>query len=449
MDKPKVLIVDDDDEVRTQMKWALSAYYEVSLAEDRQTALALLNKTKPNVVTLDLGLPPSPGDTTEGFLALADMLQLDPLLKVLVITGQNERKNGMEAIGQGAYDFFSKPVKVDDLKVVLERAIHVQNLERERRDLFEKNTFDSFEGMIGSSPQMQKVFATIEKVANTDAPVLISGESGTGKELVARGIHRRSARSAGPFIAINCGAIPENLLESELFGHEKGAFTGAHMQRQGRIEMAQGGTLFLDEIGELSATLQVKLLRFLQEHEIERVGGRSLIHIDARVLAATNIDLTKAMSTGRFREDLYYRLGVVNLSMPPLREREGDIPLLAKAFVQRQTAGREKNLAFTAKALTTLESYTWPGNVRELENRIQRAAIMAENGRITPQDLALTSLPEHEDQSLSKARETVEREMVAAALARNKGNLTRAAADLEISRPSLYELIEKLGIVRK
>jgi len=449
MDKPKVLIVDDDDEVRTQMKWALSSDYEVSLAEDRQKALDLLNRNRPNVVTLDLGLPPSPGDTTEGFLALADMLQLDPLLKVLVITGQNERKNGMEAIGQGAYDFFSKPVKVEDLKIVLERAIHVQNLERERRDLFEKDRFDAFEGMIGSSAQMQKVFATIEKVSNTDAPVLISGESGTGKELVARAIHKRSSRNSGPFIAINCGAIPENLLESELFGHEKGAFTGAHMQRQGRIEMAQGGTLFLDEIGELSAALQVKLLRFLQEHEIERVGGRSLIHIDARVLAATNVDLTKAMATGRFREDLYYRLSVVNISMPMLREREGDIPLLAKAFLCRQTAGRNKNLILTAKALAALESHTWPGNVRELENRIQRAAIMAENGRIMPLDLALTSQPEHEDQSLSKARESVEREMVSAALARNKGNLTRAAADLEISRPSLYELIEKLGIVRK
>ncbi len=311
MDKPKVLIVDDDDEVRTQMKWALSPQYEVSLAEDRPTALSLLSKDRPNVVTLDLGLPPSPGDTREGFLALADMLQLDPLLKVLVITGQNERENGMEAIGQGAYDFFSKPVKVDDLKIVLQRAIHVQYLERERRDLFEKDRFAAFEGMIGSSAQMQHVFATIEKVSNTDAPVLICGESGTGKELVARAIHRRSPRSSGPFIAINCGAIPENLLESELFGHEKGAFTGAHMQRQGRIEMAQGGTLFLDEIGELSGPLQVKLLRFLQEHEIERVGGRSLIHIDARVLAATNIDLTKGMAEGSFREDLYYRLGVV------------------------------------------------------------------------------------------------------------------------------------------
>jgi two-component system NtrC family response regulator len=431
------------------MKWALSAEYEVSLAEDRPTALDLLNKQKPNIVTLDLGLPPSPGDTTEGFLALADMLQLDPLLKVLVITGQNERKNGIEAIGQGAYDFFSKPVKVEDLKIVLGRAIHVQNLERERRDLFEKDRFDAFEGMIGSSPQMQAVFTTISKVSNTDAPVLISGESGTGKELVARAIHRRSSRNSGPFIAINCGAIPENLLESELFGHEKGAFTGAHAQRQGRVEMAQGGTLFLDEIGELSAALQVKLLRFLQEREIERVGGRTLIRIDTRVLAATNVDLTKAMAAGTFREDLYYRLGVVNLSMPPLRERRGDISLLAKAFLHRQTAGHEKSLVFTPKAFATLESHAWPGNVRELENRIQRAAIMAENGRITSEDLALASYTGHEEQSLNKAREAVEREMIEAALARNKGNLTRAAADLEVSRPSLYELIGKLGIVRK
>jgi two-component system NtrC family response regulator len=449
MDRPRVLIVDDDDELRTQMKWALNTDYEVYLAEDRPTALDVLHKAKPNIVTLDLGLPPSPGDTTEGFLALADMRQLDPLLKVLVITGQNERKNGIEAIGQGAYDFFSKPVKVEELKIVIERAIHVQNLERERRELFEKDRFDAFEGMIGNSPRMRDVFATIEKVSRTDAPVLISGESGTGKELVARAIHRKSSRNSGPFIAINCGAIPENLLESELFGHEKGAFTGAHAQRQGRVEMAQGGTLFLDEIGELSPALQVKLLRFLQEREIERVGGRTLIRIDARVLAATNVDLTKAMAAGKFREDLYYRLGVVNLALPALRERSGDIALLAKAFLHRQASGGDKSLVFTPKALTALESHAWPGNVRELENRIQRAAIMAENGKIAPEDLALSSRPEHEEQSLSKAREAVEREMIEAALARNKGNLTRAAADLEVSRPSLYELIGKLGIVRK
>jgi len=297
---------------------------------------------------------------------------------------------------------------------------------------------------------MQKVFVTIEKVAGADVPVLIAGESGTGKELVAHAIHRRSPRKDKPFIAINCGAIPESLLESELFGHEKGSFTGAHVQRQGRVELAQGGTLFLDEIGELSGALQVKLLRFLQQRQIERIGGRSLIAVDARVVAATNVDLTKAMAEGRFREDLYYRLNVVNVTIPPLRERDGDCILLAKAFLQRQAQRHQKSLVFTPKALQVIESHGWPGNVRELENRIQRAAIMAENGRITHQDLGLNSATtEYMGQSLGKAREAVERQMIEAALARNKGNLSRAAIELEISRPSLYELIQKLGITRR
>jgi two-component system NtrC family response regulator len=450
MDKPRILIVDDDDEVRTQMKWALAERYEILMAEDRPGALRLLNEGKPNVVTLDLGLPPSPGDNREGFLALTDLLQSDPLLKIVVITGQGDRENGRQAIGLGAYDFFSKPIDVVELKVVIDRAIHVQELDRERRELVATDEFQSYEGILGCSLQMRGVFGTIEKISASDASVLIVGESGTGKELVARAIHRRSSRKNGPFITINCGAIPDNLLESELFGHEKGAFTGAHIQRQGRIEMAQGGTLFLDEIGELPPSLQVKLLRFLQEREIERVGGRSLIPVDARVLAATNIDLRKAMSEGRFREDLYYRLGVVVLSMPPLRQREGDIEMLAKAFLQRQAGVQQKNLIFTPKALEAIGAYPWPGNVRELENRIQRAAIMAENGRITPKDLALAPNSHNYDgPTLENAREAVERQMVEAALARNKGNLTRAAAELEISRPSLYDLIDKLGISRR
>lgn len=449
MDKHRILIVDDDDEVRTQMKWALNQDYEVLLADDRPSALELLKQEQPCAVTLDLGLPPAAGDTREGFLAPADMLQTDPLLKVIVVTGQDEKENGMEAIGQGAYDFFCKPVNIGHLKVVLDRAIRVQELERGRRELLGNDQFDSFEGIIGGSSQIQSLFGTIEKVAGTPASVLIVGESGTGKEMAARAIHRRSLRAAGPFVAINCGAIPENLLESELFGHEKGAFTGAHLQRQGRIEMAQGGTLFLDEIGELSGALQVKLLRFLQEHEIERVGGRTTINVDARILAATNIDLSKAMAAGRFREDLYYRLAVVVVRMPPLRERQGDIPLLAKAFLQRQSSEQKKALIFTPKCIKAMESYGWPGNVRELENRIQRAAIMAENGRIAPEDLGLSQYSEFEGQGLGKARQAVERQMVESALARNKGNLTRAAAELEISRPSLYELIEKLGISRR
>jgi two-component system NtrC family response regulator len=450
VDKPKILIVDDDDELRAQMKWGLNPYYEVLLAEDRASALETVKKEKPGAVTLDLGLPPSAGDTREGFLALSDMLQTDPLLKVLVVTGQDEKENGIEAIGQGAYDFFCKPVNIDELKVVLDRAIRVRDLESGRLEKIEnQNQTESFEEIIGVSPQIQSVFGTIDKVSGTEAPVLIIGESGTGKELVASAIHRRSARKNAPFVPINCGAIPENLLESELFGHEKGSFTGAHVQRQGRVEMANGGTLFLDEIGELSAALQVKLLRFLQQHEIERIGGRTAIRIDARIIAATNMDLTKAMSEGRFREDLYYRLAVVVVSMPPLRERTGDVQLLANTFLQRQASTQQKSLIFTPKAVKAIESHNWPGNVRELENRIQRAAIMAENGRITPKDLGISQYSEFEGQGLGKARQAVERQMVEAALARNKGNLTRAAAELEISRPSLYELIDKLGIPRR
>ncbi|HEY2382543.1 MAG TPA: PEP-CTERM-box response regulator transcription factor [Terriglobia bacterium] len=449
MDKPKILIVDDDDEVRTQMKWALASEYDVLLADDRPSALDLVRNNRPNAVTLDLGLPPCAGDTREGFLALSDMLQLDPLMKIVVVTGQNEKENGIEAIGQGAYDFFCKPVNVAELKVVLDRAIHIQQFELGRIESVGNSATTSFEEILGASAQIQTVFGTIQKVSGTDASVLIGGESGTGKELVARAIHARSSRKSGPFVAINCGAIPENLLESELFGHEKGSFTGAHMQRQGRIEMADHGTLFLDEIGELSGTLQVKLLRFLQQHQIERVGGRTAINVDARILAATNVDLVKAMADGRFREDLYYRLAVVVISMPPLRERQGDIRLLADAFLQRQAAGQKKNLIFTPKAIKALESHNWPGNVRELENRIQRAAIMAENGRIGPKDLGMSQYSEFEGQGLNKARAAVERQMVEAALTRNKGNLTRAAAELEISRPSLYELIDKLGIPRR
>lgn len=431
------------------MKWALTSHYDVLLAEDRQGALELLKRDKPGVVTLDLGLPPSPGDTREGFLALTDMLQVDPLLKVLVVTGQDEKENGMEAIGLGAYDFFCKPVNIDELKVVLDRAVHIQELERGRIELMSSDQVESFEGIIGDSPQMQAVFSAMDKVSRSEASVLIAGESGTGKELVARAIHRRSPRCNGPFIAINCGAIPENLLESELFGHEKGSFTGAHVQRQGRVELSHGGTLFLDEIGELSGSLQVKLLRFLQEHEIERVGGRTSIHVDARIIAATNIDLTKAMAEGRFREDLYYRLAVVVIAMPPLRQRQGDIQVLARTFLQRQGASQGKTLIFTPKAIKAMETHGWPGNVRELENRIQRASIMAENGRITPKDLGISQYSEFEGQGLGKARQAVERQMIEAALARNKGNLTRAAAELEISRPSLYELLEKLGIPRR
>jgi two-component system, NtrC family, response regulator len=449
MEKPKILVVDDDDEVRTQMRWALAQQYEVLLAEDRKGALETLKAHRPSVVTLDLGLPPSPGDTREGFAALADLLHSDPSLKVIVITGQDEKTNGARAIAQGAYDFFCKPVKTDELRIVLERALKVALLQKEHREMLANDQAESFEGILGSSRQIQAVFSAIRKMSASDASVLIAGESGTGKELVARAIHRLSARKDGPFIAINCGAIPENLLESELFGHEKGSFTGAHAQRRGRIEMAEGGTLFLDEIGELSGPLQVKLLRFLQDHEVERVGGRSIIKVDTRVVAATNVDLAKAMSEGRFREDLYYRMAML-VALPPLRERAGDTMLLANAFLQRQAVALQKSLVFTSKATKVIESHGWPGNVRELENRIQRAAIMAENGRVTPEDLSLTSIhAEFGGQGLFNAREALDRQMIEAALAKTRGNLSRAAMELAISRPTLYELMDKLGMSRK
>ena len=290
-----------------QMHWALTQDYEVFLAHDRASALHVFQAEKPIVVTLDLGLPPHPRDMEEGFQTLSAILQEKATAKVIVITGNEDREYALRAIGQGAYDFFRKPIEIDELKVILRRALHVAQLEQEHRALQQRLGCEAFETMIGSSPQMQAVFATLRKVAASDVPVLVVGESGTGKELVARALHQQSGRTAAPFVAINCGAIPETLLESELFGHEKGAFTGAHMQRKGKIESAQGGTLFLDEIGELPASLQVKLLRFLQEYQIEHIGGRKAIPVDVRVIAATNVDLKQAMAAGRFREDLYYR----------------------------------------------------------------------------------------------------------------------------------------------
>ena len=448
IDKPKLLVVEDDPSIATQMKWALAQDYEIFLAEDRASALEILGKERPHVVTLDLGLPPNPGEVQEGFLALAEMLSQDGLVKVIVITGQGEKGHALKAIGEGAYDFFCKPIQIDELKVVLNRAFYVSQLEREYRELQQRLSGESFEGMLGTSPQIQEVFSSIRKVATTEVPVLIVGESGTGKELVAQAIHRNSSRRAYPFVVINCSAIPETLLESELFGHEKGAFTGAHIQRKGRFEMARGGTLFLDEIGELSLTLQVKLLRFLEEQKIERVGGREAIVVDARVLAATNKDLNEALKEGKFREDLYYRLGVVTLSLPPLREREGDILLLATALLHRYAhENRKKITGFTPQAIDAIKTYTWPGNVRELENRIKRAVIMAEGQKVTPVDLELTSPPtKYEKQSLKKAREELERDLIHKALTRNKGNVTKVAEELGISRPTLYELMEKLGI---
>ena len=451
--KQKLLIVDDQEDIRTQMKWALVEDYEVLLAEDRPTALAQLAEGQPSVVLLDLGLPPYPGDTVEGFLALGEMLARAPLVKVIVITGQGERANAVKAIGEGAYDFLCKPIDTDELKIILKRAFYLSNLEHESLALRDKVGAEGFEGMLGTSAQMQQVFSAIRKVATTDAPVLLLGESGTGKEMAALAVHRRSARAKGPFIAINCSAIPETLLESELFGHEKGSFTGAHVQRKGRIEMAAGGTLFLDEIGELPGAIQVKLLRFLQEQRIERVGGRGEIEIDTRVIAATNLDLNQAMADGRFREDLYYRLAVVVIRLPPLRERTGDVLFLANAFLQKFSHENKRQITrFGKQALQTISQYEWPGNVREMENRIRRAVIMADGKQINISDLDLASVAVASGlngQNLKEAREQLERDMIVRSLAHNKGKITAVAEELGVSRPTLYELMEKLAIKRE
>ena len=461
--KPRILIIDDDAEIRTQMKWAVAADYDVSLAGDRQEAMSRFREHGPQVVLLDLGLPPNPNDTTEGMATLAGLLTLDRSAKVIIISGQSDHENAVRAIGAGAYDFLNKPVDVEQLRLLLQRCVFVSALERDYRQLQDDDNQEIFEGILGRNEKMEEIFRTVGKVAKASVPVLILGESGTGKEMVATAIHRRSPFKAKPFVAINCNAIPESLIESELFGYEKGAFTGANSQRIGLIETASGGTLFLDEIGDLPPPVQVKLLRFLQEKRIQRVGGRQEIEVDARVLAATNIDLAKAISEGRFREDLYFRLAVVVCKLPPLRERGDDVILLAQDFLKRfgKQNGRE-NLSFDPQALSAIARYSWPGNVRELQNRVQRAVIMADSRRISREDLEITSssgggvtgIPFNADTKvdvapaggLKVARETLERELVNQALNHNDGNISAAAKELGVSRPTFYELMSKLGI---
>jgi two-component system NtrC family response regulator len=449
--KPVLLLVDDDEAIRTQMKWALGAEYEIVSAEDRVGAAENFKKKKPVVTLLDLGLPPRPNDPDEGLATLAELKAVDDIAKVIVISGQGEKKNAMEAVAAGAFFFLCKPIDPDELKLLLKRCIEVADLERDYRKAKEGQRASVFEDMVGTSPQMQGVFSFIRKVATTTAPVLLLGESGTGKEMAALAIHKRGPRKDGPFVPINCNAIPENLLESELFGHEKGSFTGATMQRIGLVETANGGTLFLDEIGELPPTVQVKLLRFLQEQRFQRVGGRQELTGDARVIAATNVDLKAAINQGTFREDLYFRLAVLVINLPPLRERGDDAMLLAQEFLQKYAAQNGKaNIAFVPEALRAINRHPWPGNVRELQNRIKRAVIMADSRRITERDLELSSgIGFSSSTTLKEARESVEREMVQRALKRNLGRISSAAAELGISRPTLYELMERLGISRE
>jgi len=449
MTKPKLLIVDDDETIRSQMRWVLSKEYEVQEAGDRLSAWKIITTDHPPVALLDLGLPPRPRDADEGLQLLKEINNFDPIIKVIIITGNTDRENALRAISFGAFDFFTKPPVVEEVRIVVERAFRMVELELENLALRNKVQTEGMEGILGNSPAMEKVFQTIRKIATVDVPVLILGESGTGKELTARAVHQLSNRRDRPFVVINCGAIPETLLESELFGYEKGAFTGANTRRKGRFEYAEGGTLFLDEIGELSITLQVKILRFLQEHIIERIGGRETISLDVRVVAATNKDLKRGVDEGQFREDLYFRLSVVTVSLPSLHERGDDIFLLSQAFLRRYCGEFERDIkGFLNDAIISLSEYNWPGNVRELENRIKRAVVMAEGEMITSKDLDfVSSIPQEGlTMSLKEAKDRLEKELVQKALLSQGGIVVRAAKELGVSRQTLTDLIKKYGL---
>lgn len=467
----KLLIVDDSHEIRKQLKWGLGKDYQVLLAESVDEAIKLFSQHSPDVVTLDLGLPPDIDGASEGLRCLQIILQKRPETKVIVLSGNEDHANALAAVDLGAYDYYHKPIILDELKIILARAFHLAGLEAENRQLqivAEQGKTNGYSGIFGQCPQMQQVFAMIKKVASIDVPILILGESGTGKEVVARAIHDRGIRKEGNIVAINCGAIPETLLESELFGHEKGAFTGAQNRVQGKVEYAADGTLFLDEIGEMAPLLQVKLLRFLQEKVIQRVGGREDISVDTRIVAATNVNIQESIKSGKFREDLYYRIGVITIELPPLRERGEDIELLANIFLRRfgQEFG-QKIRGFSRAARVQLKSHDWPGNVRELENKVKRAVVMAETPIIDACDLGfeekIENPPIGEIQSdnnlenscavggefdftgltLKDARLQVEKVLLQQALERADGNVVKAAEDLAVSRPTLYDLLKR------
>lgn len=443
-----LLIIEDDPGIQKQLKWALDAYSLV-ITDDKDTALATLKKQNPMVVTLDLGLPPDPANAEQGLDLLRQILAIAPHTKVVVITGNDETENAIRAIGLGAYDFYHKPIDPDVLKLTIERAFRLYELEREHRDLLRNTRRSPLEGIIASSPQMEKVCRQVEKLAPTNVTTLILGESGTGKEILARAIHKLSDRANGPFIAINCAAIPENLLESELFGYEKGAFTGAVKQTNGKLEYADGGSFFLDEIGDLSLSLQAKILRFLQERVIERVGGRKEIPIDVRVICATHRDLAALIKEEKFREDLYYRISEVTLKIPSLRDRNGDSLLLARVFLETLSRQHDKHIkGFTPDAVAQIENYSWPGNVRELENKVKRAVIMADENYITADDLDLPSVNSSQEFSLNlrQIREAAEAKAVNRALTLSGNSMSRAAELLGVSRPTLYDLLNKLGL---
>jgi two-component system NtrC family response regulator len=448
VEHPRLLIVEDQEAIATQLRWGLSAEYEISAATSGKAALDLFETFQPNLVTLDLGLPPDAQGTSEGLRVLGELLRRDKHLKVIVITGAQDENAALEAIRLGAADFYHKPADIEGLKVVLRRSAFVQRLERENDARAQSaESANRYGRLLGSSVPMRELFAQTERVAKSNTTILILGESGTGKELVAESIHAASPRRDGTFVPINCAAIPHNLIESELFGHEKGAYTGAHTTRKGKIEFANGGTLFLDEIGELDLALQVKLLRFLQDHEVERVGGRERIPVDVRVVAATNADLTKMQAEGKFREDLFFRLSVVSLSVPPLRERGEDILLLANAFLRRDARDvtDRRIRGFSADAVQAMKVYSWPGNVRELENKVQRAVLVSAGPLLTPADLGLAPQTPKE-LTLRGARENVERQLVVEALLRTAGNVSRAAREIGVTRPTFHSLMSKYAI---
>ena len=444
-----LLIVEDDLALQKQIKWSLDQFETVT-ANDRESALVQLRRHTPAVVTMDLGLPPDADSTSEGFKLLEQILAVDPDTKVIVLTGQNDQANALRAVALGAYDFFAKPFEPELLGLTIERAFRLFELQRENRRLQEMQPPDALSGLMTRDPDMLKICRTIEKVASSNATVMLLGESGTGKEVLARGLHQSSPRRSARFVAINCAAIPENLIESELFGYEKGAFTGAAKLTLGKIETANGGTLMLDEIGDLPFALQAKLLRFIQERTIERVGGRQEIPVDVRIVCATHQDLKGWSKEGRFREDLYYRLAEIVVNIPPLRARVGDPALLAHAFVRRFAQEQNRGaLALSEDAVRAIESHPWPGNIRELENCIKRAVIMADGNQISSEDIGLQDPGADEtDNSLDLRviRDTAEKRAILAAMGRVNGNMVRAAELLGVSRPTLYDLMHRLGL---
>lgn len=444
--KQKILIVEDDIGLQKQLNWTFEDF-EVLWAVDRESAIKMVKEEDPPVVTLDLGLPPYVDEATEGLAVLEEIRTIAPHAKVIIMTGSEDRAHALKAVAMGAYDFYQKPIDADTIRLIVNRAYTLYELENENRRLAESQLNSRLPGLITASPTMLAICSTVEKVAPASVSVLLLGESGVGKELVARALHELSPRAGNRFVAINCAAIPENLLESELFGHEKGSFTGAYRQVTGKIQLADQGTLFLDEIGDLSVALQSKLLRFLQDRKIERIGGRQEISVDVRVICATNQDPEELIKTGRFREDLYYRLSELVIRIPPLRERPGDPALLVHHFLNVYSHQNGRKLhGFTNEALAAIANYNWPGNVRELENRVKRAVIMAEGAYLTPADLDL-SAPEDVPMPLRlrEIRDRADREAVRQALVQVNGNITRAAKLLGISRPALYDLMRQHG----